>query len=161
MPADDFAIFAVLRQDLVRHAAFLLRGSRVRTHPEDLAQTVLTRILNAMRTGKLHPEALESPRGFAYKCLRNLFFDEVKAYRSRLEAEYFEQDEGEPGQHDTRSLAVKQVLARLLPEESCFLTRVVLEERSVTEAQQLCRWPPKAPYYHLRLLLARVREMLS
>ncbi|HMG24700.1 MAG TPA: hypothetical protein VK607_25360, partial [Kofleriaceae bacterium] len=145
---------------LVRQAAHLLRGSRIRTQPDDLAQTVLTRILTGLRAGTLNPEAVQSPRSFAYKCLHNLFLDEVKAQRTRLESAWCEREDEAPLREDG-ALVLKQVLSQLSPEEGCFLTRVVLEERSVGEAQKLCRWPPKAPYYHLRLLIDRVREMVA
>jgi DNA-directed RNA polymerase specialized sigma24 family protein len=161
--ADDlaaFAAFAALRPQLVRQASHLLRGSRVRAQPDDLAQTVLTRILAGLRAGTLQPEAVQSPRSFAYKCLHNLFLDEVKAHRTRLEREICDREHDGPAREDG-ALVIQQVLRQLRPEEACFLTRVVVEERSVGEAQKLCRWPPKAPYYHLRLLIDRVREMVS
>ena len=162
--ADDFAAFEALRPDLLRLAAILLRGSRVRATPEDLAQTVLTRILANLRGGTLRASAIESPRSFAYAALRNLFLDEVKAHRTRLEDALVEPEDGGPAlrARDTGpSLAVRQVLARLSAGERCFLTRVVIEERSVGEAQSLCGWPERSPDYHLRLLLDRAREMLS
>jgi DNA-directed RNA polymerase specialized sigma24 family protein len=155
-----FAAFAALRPQLVRQAAHLLRGSRVRAQADDLAQTVLTRILTGLRAGTLHPEAVQSPRSFAYKCLHNLFLDEVKAHRTQLERALCERED-DARAHEGGALVLKQVLSQLSPEEACFLTQVVIEERSVGEAQKRCRWPPKAPYYHLRLLIDRVREMVS
>lgn len=153
-----FAAFAALRPQLVRQASVLLRGSRVRTQPEDLVQAVLTKILGGMRAGTLQPDAVQSPRAFAYRSLHNLFLDEVKAHRTRLEEDY---EAAEEPAREGESLVWKQVVQKLEPGERCFLTRVIVEERSVGEAQQLCRWPAKAPYYHLKLLLERAREMIS
>jgi DNA-directed RNA polymerase specialized sigma24 family protein len=164
VPAADFHAFEALHADLLRLARVLLRGSRVRTSPEDLVQGVLTRILAALRAGTLRADAIESPRSFAYASLRNLFLDEVKAHRTRFEESLEEATEaGAPPPARAAggpSLLVKQVLGRFEPKERCFLLRVVFEERSVTEAQTLCGWPPLSPYYQLRLLLDRAREML-
>jgi DNA-directed RNA polymerase specialized sigma24 family protein len=162
MQRDEFAPYAALRPDLVRLAGALLRGSRVRASPEDLVQTVLTRILAGLRAGTLSHDAVDSPRSFAYAALRNLFLDELKAHRTQLEVGLTPPEDGgpEPVAATGPSLAVEQVLARLAPGERCFLTRVVIEERSVADAQSLCGWPDKSPYYHLRLLLDRAREML-
>jgi DNA-directed RNA polymerase specialized sigma24 family protein len=162
MGDEAFAAFAALRPQLVRQAALLLRGSRVRTQPEDLVQTVMAKILTGLRAGTLQAEAVQSPRSFAYRCLHNLFLDELKAHRTKLEGEYVEPDRpAHDGPGHEGSLVWKQVLTRLAPGEGCFLSRVIVEERSVFDAQQLCRWPDKAPYYHLKLLLDRVREMIS
>jgi DNA-directed RNA polymerase specialized sigma24 family protein len=166
MPASsDFAVFEALRADLLRLASTLLRGSRVRTGAEDLVQTVLTRVYTGLSSGSLALATIESPRHFAYAALKNHFLDEVKALRTRVETS-LERVDGSPvvepkAAPAQESLLVEQVLALLSVVEREFLVRVVFEECSVEEAQRVCGWPPRSPYYHLKLLLERVREIVE
>jgi len=158
----EFSVFEGLRPDLLRLARTLLIASRVRTSAEDLVQTALLRIYATQVAGKLDLSTVESPRHFAYAVLRNLFRDELRAPRTRLEHHL---DEAEPDRGDggsgVDSLEIRELLSRLEPGERCFLSRLYIEERSVFEAQKLCGWPEASPYYHLRQLLVRVREMIE
>jgi DNA-directed RNA polymerase specialized sigma24 family protein len=161
---DGLAVFEALRPDLLRLARALLRGSRVRAGADDLVQTVLTRILAAVDAGSLRLDTIQSPRHFAYAALRNLFFDEVKAWRTQREEQTGSIERvapPAPADAAAPSLLIRQVLAVFDPPERCFILRVLVEERSVGEAQKLCGWPPRSPYYHLQLLLERAREALS
>jgi DNA-directed RNA polymerase specialized sigma24 family protein len=162
MAVVELAGFEALRPEMLRVARALLRGSRVRLEPEDMVQTVLTRIFAGLRDGRIQPEAIQSPRHFAFASLRHLFLDELKAARTRLESSADAAAErAAPAGNGAPSLLLRQILGRFSAEERCFLVRVVVEERSVPEAQRMCGWPPAAPYYQLGLLLDRAREILS
>jgi DNA-directed RNA polymerase specialized sigma24 family protein len=161
MATADFAVFEALRPDLLRVARALLRGSRVRLGPEDLVQGALTRILAGLDAGTVRLDAVESARGFAFAAVRNLFLDEVKAHRTRFEDALDSGVRAPAPAAASPSLLVQQILEQFEPPARCFLMRVVFEERSVGEAQGLCGWPDRSPYYHLKLLLDRAREAVS
>jgi DNA-directed RNA polymerase specialized sigma24 family protein len=152
--------FEALRPELLRLARALLRGSRVRLEPEDLVQTVLLRIHAAAAAGKL---AADSPRHFAFAALRNLFLDEVRrhSHQRELHDDKAGADRPDLRGHGASAVEVADLLGRLEPHERRFLELVVFEEMGVGEAQAAAGWPPKSPYYHLRLLLERLARLME
>ncbi len=164
---DDYEVFERLRPDLLALARTLLRGSRLRLEPEDLVQTILTKIFAALHGGGYTLSSIESPRRFAFRALKNQFLDEVQRFCHTRELLHLERDGAPPEPAAPVAGAPDQVpelanlLAKLAPHERCFLLRVVFEERSVEEAQRLCGWPPRSPFYHYRALLARLAGLLD
>jgi RNA polymerase sigma factor (sigma-70 family) len=148
--------YDALRPDLLRLARALLAGSRVRLEAEDLVQGVLARLLTADTSG------VQSLRHFAYAMLKNLFLDEVRRHSHRFEvlkdAPGDDVRTADPGH---ASIEVADLLARLAPHERCFVCKVCFEELSVHEAQKQCGWPPRSPYYQLRLLLERLGTLMN
>jgi RNA polymerase sigma factor (sigma-70 family) len=159
----DYTVFVALRPEMLGMARAILRGSNVRTDPEDLVQTVLAKILAAIQAGTL--PVIESPRHFAYRALKNQFLDDVRrlAHSNELLARDGEQvDTADRGAlQSIGNVELRQVLEKLTEQERCFVLNALIEERSVFDAQRHCGWPPRSPYYHLRLLLAKMRELLA
>jgi DNA-directed RNA polymerase specialized sigma24 family protein len=159
----EYAAFVALRPELLRVARALLKGSRIRLEPEDMVQTVLTRILAGLRDGRIQPDTIQSPAHFAFASLRHFFLDELKAARTRLEsttADAAAERAAAPAGGQP-SLLLRQILGRFSVEERCFLVRILVEERSVPESQRMCGWPPVTPYYQLERLLDRARGIVS
>jgi RNA polymerase sigma factor (sigma-70 family) len=158
----ELGTFEALRPELLGLASVLLRMSRVRCSPEDLVQSALLRIYTGLLEGRLDVTALVSPRQFAYVVLKNLFRDELRAARTRLEdlldAEQERRFEETAASSDD-GVELGDLLSRFSPCERCFLYCVFVESRPVVEAAALCGWPDASPYYHLRQLLARIRVM--
>jgi RNA polymerase sigma factor (sigma-70 family) len=154
--ARDFSAFESLRPDLLRLAAAMLRHSRARTSADDLVQGTLTRIYGRLDAGTLRIDEVDSPRKFAYTTLRNLFRDEIKSSRAREEPLEHAADTA-AGSDVRAGVELDELLKLLGDKERAFLVCVLLEERTVGEAQKECGWPERSPYYHLRRLLARLR----
>ena len=164
----NFSDFEALRPQLLGLARVILRHSRVRIDPEDLVQTVLAEILQKLQEGA----EIKNPGGYASCALKNRALDEIRRFHNKYE-QAWPQSTGEEGETRTweppdsgwtdPSLdpMLRDVLAQLEPGERCFLWRVVFEERAVQEAQGLCGWPEKSPYFHLRKLLDRIRPLIG
>ena len=163
--AADFATFEQLRPGLLRRATQLVKGSHVHIEPEDLVQAVLTKIYDGLQKGKLSLARIEDARFFAYRSLMNLFLDEVKALRTKLERP-LQGPDGElridpaVGSHEG-SVLVREILSRLSPVERCFLVHAIFEGWAVEEAQRRCDGPPGTPAYRLRQLLDKGGEMIG
>lgn len=165
----NFKDFEALRPQLLALSRALTRRMRARVDPEDMVQTVLTEIYAKLQQGK----EIQNPHSYANQALKNRILDEVRRFRHKLEHGWPGQgpsdDEGgqtwEPvdprGVDPHRDPLVKQLLGRLEEHERCFLWRVIFEERSVRDARELCGWPDKSPYFHLRRLLDRLRAQVE
>lgn len=162
----NFKDFEALRPQLLALSRALTRRMRARVDPEDMVQTVLTEIYAKLQQGK----EIQNPHSYANQAIKNRILDEVRRHRHKLERGWpGADDEGgqtwEPvdprGLDPHRDPLVKQLLGQLEDKERCFLWRVVFEERSVRDARELCGWPEKSPYFHLRRLLDRLRAQVE
>lgn len=182
VPMAQGKFFVALRLELESRARMLLAGqSRHREgalSPDDLVQEALSRILSNYDEASLRERPHNQLMALIWRTMRNIVIDE-----SRKKAALLTEDKpgANPGQstgtvatrHDAalvspeeellaerRQSAVQAELARLSPEERCFI-QCVLETDSVPAAQKKCGWPPKSPYYVLKKLLDRLRPTLS
>ena len=157
--------FEELRPQLLALARTVLSGVRARLEPEDLVQTVLAEIYAKLQQGA----EIRNPRAYANMALKNRALDEMRRFHNKYERGWPADSEDRPSwePEDPRSVdadldpALRELLAQLPPEERCFLWRVVFEERAVHEAQKLCGWPPRSPYFHYRKLLERLRPLVG
>jgi len=164
----NYSDFESLRPQLLSLARIILRNSRVRIDPEDLVQTVLAEILQKLGEGA----DIKNPAGYASCALKNRALDEIRRFHNKYE-QGWPQSTGEEGEVRTWDPAdpgwlepgldpgLRDIFAQLAPGEQCFLWRVVFEERAVQEAQGMCGWPEKSPYFHLRKLLDRIRPLIG
>lgn len=162
--ATDYNDFEALRPQLLGLARALCRRLRAKIDPEDVVQTVLTEIFAKLESG----HEIKNPKSYANQALKNRILDAVRRHAHQYEQPFPESREGDPWEPgDPRSLdpaadpELKELFEQLEPGERCFLWRVVFEQRSVPEAQRMCGWPEKSPYFHLRKLLERVRPLLG
>lgn len=162
----NYSDFEQLRPRLTALARVLLRNARTRIEPEDLVQTVLTEIYAKLESGTV----IANPAGYANMALKNRALDEIRRFHNKYERawptpggdEAHAWEPPDPAALDPESdPIVRSVLDKLAPEERCFLWRVVFEGRSVGDAQALCGWPEKSPYFHYKKLLERIRPMLG
>lgn len=162
---EKYSDFEALRPRLIGLARILLRNARVRIDPEDLVQTVLTEIYAKLEAGV----EIANPKAYANMALKNRALDEIRRFHNKYEhgwpTDVAEGVDWEPP--DRRALdpdvdpIVRDVLEQLEEKERCFLWRVVFEQRSVHEAQEMCGWPEKSPYFHYKKLLERIRVMMG
>jgi RNA polymerase sigma factor (sigma-70 family) len=163
--AKDFSEFEALRPRLLGLARIMLRNARVRIDPEDLVQTVFAEIYAKLEEGK----EIKNPSAYANSALKNRALDEIRRFHNKYEHEWpTHPDDGSDWEPPDPSAIdalldpeVRDVLQKLEEHERCFLWRVVFEQRAVYEAQKLCGWPPKSPYFHYRKLLAKLRTMMG
>jgi DNA-directed RNA polymerase specialized sigma24 family protein len=165
---DDYDRFEALRPDLIAFARTLLRGSRLRLEPDDLVQAVLTKLFAGLHGGGFTLAEIADPRAFALRAVKNQFLDEVRRFSHARELLARGREGDAPnlaaaGRADEPDMEpeLRELLGKLDAGERCFIWRVVFEERSVEEAQRLCGWPPKSPFYHLRVLLARLATLMG
>lgn len=171
--------FDALRAELESRARMLLAGaSRHREGalaPDDLVQEALARILSNYDEASLRARPHAQLMALVWRTMRNIVIDE-----SRKKAALLDDPKADDGPAITlaaradeaastpeeallaerRTSAIQGELARLSPEERCFLT-TVLETDSVPAAQKKCGWPPKSPYYVLKKLMERLRDSLG
>ncbi len=146
-------------------ARAILRSARVRLEPEDLVQIVLAEIYQKVQAGR----QIDNPRAYANMALKNRALDEIRRFHNKYEHAWPTDSEGEQSWEppDANSVAadldpaIRDVLMHLDEQERCFLWRVVFEQRSVHEAQEMCGWPEKSPYFHYRKLLDRLRPLMG
>ena len=161
----NYSDFESLRPQLLALARILLRGVRVRIEPEDLVQTVLAEIYAKLEQGT----EIKNPQAYAGSALKNRALDEMRRFHNKYEQSWpadresaYEWEPPDPNSVPPElDPALRDLLSHLEPHERCFLWRVVFEQRAVHEAQELCGWPPKSPYFHYRKLLERVRELIG
>lgn len=177
-PSPTSPFFDALKLELESRARMLISSQR-RTRegqmsPDDLVQETLTRLLQSYDEKALRDRPHNQLMALAWRTMKNLLIDE-----SRKKAALLEDPRGEdsprrgleahpdPSAPPDASLAehqkheaVQRELAKLSPEERCFLG-TVLETDSVPAAQKRCGWPPKSPYYVLKKLLEKLRGELS
>lgn len=161
----NYSDFEVLRPRLLGLARILLRNVRARIDPEDLVQTVLTEIYAKLEAGT----EIANPKAYANMALKNRALDEIRRFHNKYEhawpTTHADDQAWEPP--DPAALdpdadpIVRDVLMQLPAAERCFLWRVVFEQRSVHEAQEMCGWPDKSPYFHYKKLLERIRVMMG
>ncbi|MCA9518457.1 MAG: sigma-70 family RNA polymerase sigma factor [Myxococcales bacterium] len=163
--------FDHLQAEMAMRARLLLaganRGKSGRMLPEDLVQEALAKLLNAYDEASLRERPFNQLMALAYRTMRNLMIDQ-----GRKKAAYLEDARDDDLERPTpdeapladslledeqRSTRLREQLAKLSPEERCFLTNVMTTD-SVPAAQKSCGWPPKSPYYVLKKLLAQLRE---
>ena len=170
--------FDALRFELESRARMLLAGaSRQREgalSPDDLVQEALSRILSNYDEASLRERPHNQLMALLWRTMRNIVIDEGRKKAALLEDERSDGQParsiaGRPDEHpdaesklvtEQRDAAVQGELARLAPEERCFIT-TVLETDSVPAAQKKCGWPPKSPYYVLKKLLERMKDALG
>lgn len=163
--AENYNDFEQLRPQLLALARTVLRNTRVRIEAEDLVQTVLTEIYGKLAEGTV----IKNPAAYACCAVKNRAVDEIRRFHNKFEREWPALgEEAQPWEpidptaiDPERDPVLRDVLLALEPQERCFLWRVVFEQRSVHEAQELCGWPPKSPYFHYKKLLDRIRPMLG
>jgi len=161
----NFEQFEKLRPQMLGLARALLRNLRVRLDAEDLVQTVLTEIYSKLKQGT----EIKSPHSYANVAIKNRVRDEIRRFHNKYEDSWPEPLEDGPGWEPPDPAQVPQdqqplleaVMNHLEPGERCFLWRIVFEQRGVKEAQELCGWPEKSPYFHYRKLLDKVRTFLG
>jgi len=157
--------FEALRPQLLGLARSVLAGARARVEPEDLVQTVLAEIYAKLQQGT----EIRNPQAYANMAIKNRALDEMRRFHNKYERAWPPlSEEAQPWEPPDASAvaaeqdpALRDLLASLSPEERCFLWRVVFEERAVHDAQKLCGWPPKSPYFHYRKLLDRIRPLMG
>jgi len=171
--------FDALRTELESRARMLLAGaSRHREGaltPDDLVQEALARILSNYDEASLRERPHPQLMALVWRTMRNIVIDESRKKAALLEDS--KADDGPPSAlanradaaqptpeealvDERRTSAIRGELARLTPEERCFLT-TVLDTDSVPAAQKKCGWPPKSPYYVLKKLMERLRDSLG
>jgi DNA-directed RNA polymerase specialized sigma24 family protein len=161
----NYSDFEALRPQLLALARSVLAGVRARLEPEDLVQTVLAEIYSKLQQGA----EIRNPRAYANMAVKNRALDEMRRFHNKYERAWPRgAEESQPWEPLDPSAAdaeidpeMREVLSRLSPEERCFLWRVVFEERAVHDAQRLCGWPPRSPYFHYRKLLDRIRPLMG
>lgn len=177
-PAPVGKFFDALRFELESRARMLLAGaSRNREgalSPDDLVHEALARILSNYDEPSLRARPHNQLMALVWRTMRNIVIDEGRKKAALLEDGRADDNPGRSiaGRPDEaldvetklvaegRDAAVRGELARLTPEERCFIT-TVLETDSVPAAQKKCGWPPKSPYYVLKKLLDRLKEALG
>lgn len=171
--------FVALTQELESRARMLLAGQR-RTREgqltvDDLVQETLAKLLSSYDEKSLRERPHNQLMALAWRTMKNLVIDASRRKMALLEDARPETDAARPVAARTpddgptpdaslevagRHRAVANELAKLSPEERCFLS-TVLETDSVPAAQKHCGWPPKSPYYVLKKLLEKLRGELS
>lgn len=142
---------AAVQQALTRRARQLTGGRTVGVgamRPEDLAQTVIARLLNTYGGDTLRGWPPGRLHGYAYRSLHNLVVDERRKKRERFftagEAPR-EQGEGAVAERDLlaaeRRARVRACLDELEPQPRTFLERS-FQLDSAPQAQQDVGWPP-------------------
>ena len=134
---------------------------RASVDAEDLVQAVLTEIYAKLKAGG----TIRNPHSYANMAIKNRLLDSVRRMSHKLEKSWPRSDADdmswEPADnrsvHPSLDPEIRDVFARLAEGERCFLWRVVFEQHSVPTAQQMCGWPDKSPYFHLRRLLDGLR----
>jgi len=163
--ARNYSDFEALRPQLLALARTVLAGARARMEPEDLVQTVLAEIYSKLQEGT----EIRNPQAYASMALKNRALDEMRRFHNRYERAWPTRGEEATAWEplDTRAVAaemdpaLREILSSLTPEERCFLWRVVFEERAVHDAQRMCGWPPRSPYFHYHKLLDRLRPLMG
>lgn len=163
-----------LRTEMAMRARLLLagknRGKAGQMLPDDLVQEAMAKMMTAYDEASLRERPFNQLMALAYRTMRNLVIDQGRKKGAWLEDR---RDDDEPGRVVTdqaplpdellgageRVERVRSEMAKLAPEERCFLTQV-MQTDSVPAAQKHCGWPPKSPYYVLRRLLSQLRLAL-
>lgn len=178
-PTGSGKFFDALRFELESRARMLLAGASKHREgalsPDDLVQEALSRILSNYDEASLRERPHNQLMALVWRTMRNIVIDESRkkaallddpkaddgpsrSLEARVDPTQVTAEEAMVGEQ--RETAVKEELARLLPEERCFIV-TVLETDSVPAAQKKCGWPPKSPYYVLKKLLERLRGSLA
>ena len=171
MGGTDEIFFLKLRRELELRARMLLAGRTSRRGqllPDDLVQDALAKLIATYGMEELKERSHDTLMSLGYRTMRNLMID-----RGRKKSEDLEdaKDDDAPRRilPDSTPLSderldrmrrvawVRSQLDELSEEERCFVTHVI-EHDSVPRAQRHCGWPPKSPYYQLRLLFDRLRS---
>lgn len=187
VPMVEGRFFVALRLELESRARMLLAGQARHREgalsPDDLVQEALSRILSNYDEASLRERPHNQLMALIWRTMRNIVIDESRKKAALLTEDKPSGDAGssagarsgsavttrrdeattspeEDLLTERRQAAVQAELARLSPEERCFI-QCVLETDSVPAAQKKCGWPPKSPYYVLKKLLDRLRPTLS
>ena len=160
-----YSDFEQLRPEMLRLATTLLQNARVRVEPEDLVQTVLAEVYRKLQQGK----DIRRAKAYAFSSIKNRSLDEIRRFHNKYEQAWptgpGEQQVWEPiaFEHadELQDPGLQRVFSSLPLAERCFLWRVVFEERAVKEAQKMCSWPDKSPYFHYKKLLEKLRPLLG
>ena len=171
--------YDALRFELESRARMLLAGASKHREgaltPDDLVQEALSRILSNYDEASLRERPHNQLMALLWRTMRNIVIDESRKKAALLEDPKADDapsrslagraDDASQSAEDQlagaqREAAVKSELARLSPEERCFVN-CVLETDSVPAAQKKCGYPPKSPYYVLKKLLERLRGSLA
>ena len=164
-----------LRTEMAMRARLLLagkdRGKSGQMLPDDLVHEAMAKLMTAYDEASLRGRPFNQLMALAYRTMRNLVIDQGRKKGAWLENPRDDDDAARPVVDESpqvdelmgseqRVERVRSELARLRPEERCFLTQV-MQTDSVPAAQKHCGWPPKSPYYVLRRLLSQLRHALQ
>ena len=148
-------------------AARLARQNRVASaDPTDFAQEAVCRMMATYGPEKLSETPPPVLRAIAYRALRNMLVDESRrTARAPVRDNLPEPIDIAPlvderlGAHQDAA-RLQAALATLRADERAFVL-AVMELDSVPAAQKLTGWPAASPYYHLRLILGRLRDHME
>lgn len=162
---DCYAVFEAMRSDLVAMARKITRSTRARVTAEDIVQAFLARLWERALAGDLDCDAIASPRAYAYTALSRQFLDEIRRPYRRDEVLHLDdtiRDEAAaPSSDPNDARKALRCLGALDEKDRTFLLRVVVEGGKVEAVKRELGWPPGAPHYHLRKLLAQLRACLE
>lgn len=160
------AWLAALLAPLATWSQRLVRQGRMSIDPQDFAQEAVCRMVATYGETKLAATPPPVLRAIAWRSLRNMVVDEARR-RDRMVVREVVPEVADPAPLADHSLDAGQQAARLeralatLGEGERAFILAVMRLDSVPAAQKQAGWPRASPYYHLRIVLDRLRDAMQ